>query len=134
MDEKIKVLVCEVGKNAYEKEIINTLDELQNLVKGLIEPFDLDENLTIICNEEGKINGLPLNRSIKDEDEKIYEIIAGDFIIVGNSEGDFTSLSDEQMKIAMEKFKYPEEFFVGYGGLRAEKIINENEKKDDFVR
>ena len=29
----------------------------------------------------------------------------------------------------MKKFKYPEEFFVGYGGLRAEKIINENEKK-----
>ena len=33
-----------------------------------------------------------------------------------------------------EKIKYPEEFFVGYGGLRAEKIINENTKKDDFVR
>ena len=71
---------------------------------------------------------------VKDEAEKIYEIIAGDFVVVGNSKDDFDSLSDEQLEIAMEKFKYPEEFYVGYGGLRAEKIINENNKKEDFIR
>jgi hypothetical protein len=134
VEKEIRVLVCEVGKNAYEKTIKNSLEEFQGLVNGLIEPFDLDNNLTIICNEEGKINGLPLNRSVKDEAEKIYEIIAGDFVVVGNSKDDFDSLSDEQLEIAMEKFKYPEEFYVGYGGLRAEKIINENTKKEDFIR
>lgn len=56
-----------------------------------------DEDVALICNEEGKMYGMPLNRDIG------YDIIAGTFIIAGevDEEGEFTSLTEEQI----EKYK-----------------------------
>ena len=39
-----------------------TLEELQGLVGGLIQFAYTDDNIQIICNEEGKMKGLPVNR------------------------------------------------------------------------
>ena len=36
-----------------------------------------------------------MNRALRDENGEIYDIIAGNFLIVGLTEEDFGSLSDE---------------------------------------
>ena len=66
----------------------NTLESFQKRVGGYIETYDLSETATIICNEEGNVNNLPVNRVIGNE------IINGDFLIVGINDGEnFISLS-----------------------------------------
>ena len=65
-----------------------------------------------VCNEEGKINGLPLNRAIRDADTgDIADIIAGTFFICDCSGESFGSLSKEQQKRYLEKYRLPERFF-----------------------
>ena len=64
MGDKIRVIIKEPGKPAYEKEIDNDLRSLQKIVGGYIETVTLCEDLTIICNEEGRIDGLPYNCDI----------------------------------------------------------------------
>ena len=62
--------------------------------------------------EEGKINGLPLNRAIRDADTgDIADIIAGTFFICDCSGESFGSLSQEQQKRYLEKYRLPERFF-----------------------
>lgn len=108
-------LVIEPMKPPYEKEIDEGLESLQHEVDGYIEALGLDEDACIICNEEGKINGMELNRAIRDENGKIADIIAGTFLIVGNGEEDFCSLKPDAMKRYKERFKYPERF-MRFGG------------------
>ena len=75
---------------------------------GLIEVIDLEEDsrACILCNEEGKLIGLPLNRWIG------YDIISGVFYVVGQDRnGNFTSLSEEQIAYYRKKFEYAE-FFI----------------------
>lgn len=63
---KINVLMVKVGKNPELIEIDDSLKTMQNLVGGYIEmvrPFE-DENVILVCNEEGKINRLPFNRML----------------------------------------------------------------------
>lgn len=61
-------------------------------------------------HDEGKIMGKDLNRALRDGDGEIYDIIAGDFLVVGLGEEDFSSLSPELMKQFEEHFHQPETF------------------------
>ena len=106
----MNVLVVEPMKAPYEKEIESGLESLQHEVDGYIESLGLDEDACIICNEEGKINGLELNRAIRDEKGKIADIIAGTFLVVGLGEEDFDSLTAQQMEKYKKQFRYPETF------------------------
>ena len=61
----IKVVLVEPGKLARQAEIPATLEGMQAVVKGSIEPFyPFEEEVCIVCNEEGKITGMPLNRAV----------------------------------------------------------------------
>lgn len=103
MNNTIRVLVCQVGEAPFVKEIEDTLEAKQELVGGWIEmccPPSHDDDAVIICNEEGKINRLPMNRFVTLEDGTVYDVICGDFFIVDapvESEN-FRSLSDEQIE------------------------------------
>lgn len=77
------------------------LHSLQEKVGGYIEelcPFD--DNVAIICNEEGKLNGLPFNRAVFDEDGRIIDVIVGNFLIVGTDDesGEYISLTEDQIE------------------------------------
>ena len=93
--ERIKGLLVEPYELPKEIEIDNTLEAKQELVGGYIECVYLpnDDNVVLICNEEGKINGMKLNRDIG------HDIIAGPFLILGDDyeNGDFKSLTDNQI-------------------------------------
>ena len=90
----MKVLMVEPGKVPYETEIEGGLESLQEAVGGSIQAvYPYDDPVALICNEEGKLMGLPLNRSLTDENGEIYDIIAGNFILTGLSEDNFGDLS-----------------------------------------
>ena len=112
----IRVVYVEPGMYAREAEIGLELKDLQNAVRGQMEVFyPFDEAVCIVCNEEGKINGMKLNRAVFGDDGKIMDIIAGPFFICGSGEEDFISLTDEQTDRYLEMFKRPEriQFFGG---------------------
>ena len=67
-ESKITVLVIEPGKKPKLTEIGSSLEEMQAVVGGDIEEYmPFDDDVAIICNEEGKMIGLPLNRAIYSE-------------------------------------------------------------------
>jgi hypothetical protein len=107
----IKVLIIEVGKEPRVAKISEGLKPMQEVVGGRIEAYELfKDQAAIICNEEGKLKGLPPNRVIRDENKAIKDVIVGTFFICGAPmESDqFVSLSDKQLEKFKEQFKYPE--------------------------
>lgn len=106
--EKIEILVVEPMIKPYKAVIDNTLDAMQKVVGGYIEPIYLDD-VAVVVNEEGKINGSPLNRSLYDNGER-FDIAAGTFFVCGLGEENFDSLTPEQQKKYAEEF-YPAEIF-----------------------
>ncbi len=97
--EQLKGLLVKPNKLPEEITFDNSLEKKQELVEGYIEYAYSDEfpDVAFICNEEGKINGLPYNRDIG------HDIIAGNFIIISSDveNGEDKSLSDKQI----EKYK-----------------------------
>lgn len=68
-EKKIKVVLCEPGKVARVAEIGTELSDLQRAVGGLIEPYyPFEEQVCIVCNDEGKYNGMRPCRAIYGED------------------------------------------------------------------
>lgn len=107
IEERIRILKIEPQKVPYEKEINNDLEGIQGEVEGLFECIYLDEDCTLVCNEEGKLNGMELNRRVGND------IIAGPFFIVGDSnDGEFISLTDEQVEQYKKEFSEIQEFTV----------------------
>lgn len=117
----IQVVLVEPGKLARIAQIGTTLDAMQQAVGGDIEAYyPFEEQVCIVCNEEGKINGLLLNRAIRDEDTgDIADIIAGTFFICDCSGESFGSLSKEQQKRYLEKYRLPERFFRSRDGIES---------------
>lgn len=114
------VLIVEPYKRPFVKEIGNDLSSMQRIVGGMIEAiYPYDDPVAIICNEEGKFQGLPLNRALRDENGKMYDIIAGTFFIAGLKGSDFISLSAKQADTFYNKFKYPESFLKRDGEIVA---------------
>lgn len=110
--EKIKVVLLEPGKLARIAEIGTKLEDLQAAVGGMIEAaYYFPEPVCLVCNDEGKINGMPFHRGIRDADGKIIDIIAGPAFICDCSGENFGSLTDDQLKKYADEFKYPEHFF-----------------------
>lgn len=111
----ITVLLVEPDKYPRTVTIADTLEAMQNLVGGDIEEYmPFEDDVAIICNEEGKINGMKPNRAVYSDDEKkkISDIIFGRFFLVYapiESEK-FLSLPPELSEKYREKFKYPERF------------------------
>lgn len=89
---KIRVLIVEPNREPYKKRINHTLEDMQNVVGGLLEYIELEHNVDLIYNEEGKIYNLQMNRAIQND------IIAGTFFIAGQHKGETISLSKKQIK------------------------------------
>lgn len=85
-ENKIRILYVQPGKYPEERLLANELHPLQQLVGGYMQavyPWSKD-NVALICNDSGKVDGLPLNRCIED-----YDVIAGNFFICGFSGEEF---------------------------------------------
>lgn len=85
---KIKVIIKRPGEDPQKKSINNNLETLQLIVGGYIESVTLATDLAIICNEEGRIMGLPYNCDICGAS------FVGPIIFVGVSGDEFCSVPD----------------------------------------
>ena len=118
--EKMTVLVVEPMKEPYVKEIDPGLHSLQAEVGGdIATAYPFSDPVGLVCNDEGKLIGLELNRGLRDEHGEIYDIMAGTFLVVGLSEDSFTSLTPEQVQKYTEHFKQPEQFISLNGQIIA---------------
>ena len=112
-EEKISVVLVEVGKVPRLVEIENTFEAMQLLVEGAIEEYmPFNDEVAIVCNAEGKMRGLPLNRAIYTNNRKVLDIIAGDFFVAYAPKGaeNFQSMPEYLVKKYEEYFKKPEDF------------------------
>lgn len=91
------------GNGAKEMEVENTLEGLQQFVGGYIECINLTEELVLVCNEEGKINGMSIS-TIWLEDGEVVEMIAGPCLVCrSDEEGEFVSIMDSDINVIREK-------------------------------
>ena len=124
MQNKIDILFVEPNKLPVKKTIDDTLDNMQKLVGGHIEYTYLPncEDVSIICNEEGKILGLPFNRDIG------HDVIAGNFIIVGLDE-----TGDKDISLTKEQIDKYTKYFGKESIEKTNKKITEMENSlDDY--
>ena len=116
-EEKIKVPALLPMELPKEIELDNTLEAMQKFVGGLIECItlsDTDSAVTLVCNDEGKLLGLSLNRPLWDG----ADVLAGPGFLAGcDNEGNMTFLQTTE-KGASYTFHYqyakvnPFHFFI----------------------
>lgn len=131
MKEKIEALLICPMKKPERIFITDSLEDLQKAVGGYIEQFsNFDDDAVIVCNEEGKLRGLPLNRAIYGKDGKLMDIIAGDFLICRAplDSDTYQSLTPEQLKKYELRFRYPEMFYRTLDGIR---VMRQKERTQD---
>ena len=114
----MRVVVVEPKKKPMVQDINAGLESMQKIVGGSIQAiYPFDEPVALICNEEGKLLNLPLNRALRDEEGNVYDIISGTFFLcAAPPDSDrFAGLTDQQVKTYMERFAMPE-MFLDVGG------------------
>lgn len=102
----MRVIIVEPMKPPRVAEIGSALRDLQQAVGGSIEmvPAELGDSALVICNEEGKLLGLPGNRFVYDEDGIPYDLIAGTFLICDDRQGELVSITPEHEQKYMERY------------------------------
>ena len=116
----MRIVIVEPEKRAYVQEIDHRLESMQKVVGGYIQiVYPFPEPIALVCNEEGKLLGLPLNRGLRDEDGELYDIISGTFFLCGApvDSDELASLTPEQEMFCLERFGTPELFLRMNGRL-----------------
>ena len=114
----MRVIVVEPRKKLIVQDIGSDLESMQKIVGGPIQAiYPFEEPVALICNEEGKLLNLPLNRALRDEEGNVYDIISGTFFVcAAPPDSDrFEGLTDQQVKTYIERFATPE-MFLNVGG------------------
>ena len=125
--EKLTILVVEPMKEPYVKEIDPGLHALQAEVGGdIAASYPFDDPVGLVLNDEGKLIGLDLNRSLRDEHGEIYDIVAGTFLVVGLGPESFASLSPDMIQKYTKQFKRPELFASINGQIVSVRVEPEN--------
>ena len=121
----MKILKIEPGAEPVTMELSDSLEAMQELVGGLIQVvYPFADQAALVCNDEGKLMGLPFNRALQDENDRIYDVICGTFFICGVPEdGDsFTDLTPDQLDYYTHYFRYPEYLLKTPDGLAVLKL------------
>lgn len=123
----IEVIMVEPRREPKVIQLEDDLKAMQQAVGGWIEEYmPFPDEVAIICNEEGKMTGMPLNRAIYGEDGQLLDIIAGPFFIAYapiESEK-FLSLPEDLKEKYMHQFKEPEAFFRTASGLKVVPMVS----------
>ena len=125
----MRVLIVEPGKAPYAKDIDPGLRFMQEVVGGLIQAvYPFEEPVALICNEEGKLMNLPLNRVLREPSSgQIYDVVAGTFFLCAAppDSQNFESLTEEQIHHYSGVYAVPEAFCHSHGRL----LVFEREEK-----
>ena len=104
-ENTLSVLKIAPGQYPQQVEIDNNLKALQEAVGGSIDAvYPFADPVAIICNDEGKLLGLPWNRALTDDHGVPYDIVCGTFFVAGLKEDDFASLTEQQIEKYKDKY------------------------------
>ena len=109
----MRILKIKPEQKPERIDIPDTLEAMQKVVGGYIQAvYPFEEPIALICNEEGKLLNLPLNRALRDDKGNVYDIISGTFFVCAAppDSNHFAGLTDQQVKTYMEWFAMPEMF------------------------
>lgn len=116
----MQVVIVEPEKKPVVQNIDDTLTSMQQIVGGTIQAvYPFEEPVALICNDEGKLLNLPLNRALRDSNGAIYDIVAGTFFLcAAPADSDrFEGLTDEQVQTYLERSATPEQFIKVNGDI-----------------
>ena len=114
----MRILIVEPGKAPRQSEIRRKLSSMQKVVGGTIQViYPFEEPVALVCNDEGKLLGLPANRGLRDAQGRLYDIVCGTFFLCAAppDRDSFESLTEEQLEHYRHRFRRPE-LFVNLGG------------------
>ena len=94
----MRIVVKKVGQLPEVMEIENELNVFHDIVGGHIECFPVFSNVLCVCNEEGKLKGLPVNFYTAGD------FIVGDVFFCAERGEEFISLSDLQTQALIAAF------------------------------
>jgi hypothetical protein len=73
----MQVVIVEPKKKPTVQNIDDGFEAMQKIVGGTIQAiYPFEEPIALICNDEGKLLNLPLNRALRDSDGRVYDIVA----------------------------------------------------------
>lgn len=105
--KEMQVLIVRPGEYAQRVKIDGSLKSMQDIVEGMIEVvYPWQERVALVCNDEGLLEGLPLNRYVPE----MGQPIAGTFFVCGFSDDRLTGLTDEQLARFGRMFHNPQQF------------------------
>ena len=122
----IKAYFMRAGYQGYFGEIQNTLEAKQEYVGGLIQVVSINGVADLICNEEGKILHLPVNRAFVDDNGEVLDVIVGDILVVRHDEGDFVDVHENDLEIIVKHLR-PCQIIGERGGYTVVRIMPEEE-------
>ena len=128
--KNMRILIVEPEQAPEVADITGSLPEMQQIVGGLIQAvYPFPERVALICNEDGKMLGLPRNRGLRDEVGNLYDIICGTFFLCGvpPDSDNFASLTPEQIAQFQERFQLPEAFLNVNGRILCLPLVSQNE-------
>ena len=107
----MRVIRKDPGRKAEVVEIENTLEALQKAVGGYIETLTLAPHVCLVCDEEGKLKGKPVNFCIGGD------FIAGTALFVGVKGDEFCDIAETRIRDLMTVIK------LGEGAAKYRKLI-----------
>ena len=105
----LRVLEIRPCKPPFETRVPDTLESWQKAVSKFGEPslmevtYPFDDNAVVVGNEEAKLNGMRGNRRLEGD------VYCGQIFIVGDNNGEFCDLTDDQIKKYSDMFAEPED-------------------------
>lgn len=88
----------------YFEEIDNTLRAKQEYVGGSIQCLHLTDEIDMVCNDDGKLMGLPFNRVWFYNGQPI-DIVMGNILCVRHEEDEFSSILESDESTILEQLK-----------------------------
>lgn len=106
MAEKIDAyfLRCDQDRQykGYVGQIENTLKAHQRYVGGMIQAVHITPEIIVICNDEGKLQQLPINRARIDNDQ-VIDYFVGNILCVRHQGEEFSSIEPKDIPIIEQR-------------------------------
>lgn len=108
--ESIRVLYVPPGELAQIVDIDATCASFEDLVGGLVGHREFhDDHTRIVCNAYAHDMKMTTNRMIYESPRNV-DIIRGPFFICRSGVSSYESLTEEQQKLFLKQFQYPQRF------------------------
>ena len=110
MGKKVTAMLLRPGKEAELIRIRPSFEKIEELVGGTADfTWPFNDRICVVVNDTGKLDGLPLNRALRDRGGRIVDIYAGDIVILGcGKRGGFVDLEEDEIGKLFKRFGKPE--------------------------